>query len=285
MASISSLLKIGFQRSACTSAWRPYTLSSSLSQGQGYPIPSRYFSSSCTRGSRNSVSQLQNAFKDPSSPFYLEPGTEGPADPGAGFINPEKVHLPPVIMSLTETVNNTKSPQTRCATLWLKGDGNNTSITYRFDPTSYYEEIVNWGDMDAFQHVNNVRYVRYLESGRIVWMYHLALELGGPILAKDMISGRGVSLILKDISVRYRRPVTFPDTLLIAHRPHDSHPTHFSSAGIIWSYAQQTIVATSDSTLVWYDYDRLKKCDPGEAKRAILEKKIEMLSNSSFPTK
>lgn len=44
-------------------------------------------------------------------------------------------------------------------------------------------------------------------------MYHLALELGGVNLAQDMIGGRGVSLILKEISVRYRRPVTYPDTV------------------------------------------------------------------------
>jgi len=139
--------------------------------------------------------------------------------------------------------------------------------------------------MDAFKHVNNVRYVRYLESGRIVWMYHLALELGGVKLAQDMIGGRGVSLILKEISVRYRRPVTYPDTLLIAHKPHDSHTMHFANAGIIWSFAQRAIVATSDSTLVWYDYDRLKKCDPGEAKRTLLENRMQRLGEKAHSVK
>ncbi len=30
-----------------------------------------------------------------------------------------------------------------------------------------YEQKVAWGDMDAFGHVNNVQYYRYIESSRI----------------------------------------------------------------------------------------------------------------------
>ena len=30
-----------------------------------------------------------------------------------------------------------------------------------------YEQSVAWGDMDAFGHVNNVIYYRYIESARI----------------------------------------------------------------------------------------------------------------------
>ena len=38
--------------------------------------------------------KLQAAFRDPTSPFYLAPGTEGPSHPGAGFVNPEQVYKP-----------------------------------------------------------------------------------------------------------------------------------------------------------------------------------------------
>lgn len=44
-------------------------------------------------------------------------------------------------------------------------------------------------------------------------MCDLAVELGGDGAVRDMIAGRGVSLILKDISVKFRRPVVFPDTV------------------------------------------------------------------------
>lgn len=63
------------------------------------------------------------------------------------------------------------------------------------------------------RHVNNVHYVRFFESGRLKWLTSFAHALGGPSKARDMISARGVGLILKWIDVRYRRPVRFPDTV------------------------------------------------------------------------
>ena len=44
-------------------------------------------------------------------------------------------------------------------------------------------------------------------------MMSLGDEIGGPEKAEAMMRGRGVSLILKSIQVRFRRPVTFPDTV------------------------------------------------------------------------
>lgn len=51
------------------------------------------------------------------------------------------------------------------------------------------------------------------EQARIQWMRSLALDLGGPDRANDMISGKGISLILKEISLKFRRPVLYPDTV------------------------------------------------------------------------
>jgi len=31
----------------------------------------------------------------------------------------------------------------------------------------------------------------------------------------------------------------------------------------MYSYSQQAVVAESDSELVWYDYEKLGRCDPG----------------------
>ena len=80
---------------------------------------------------------------------------------------------------------------------------------------------VQWGEMDAFHHVNNVHYLRWFESARITYFAALgiAIELDGspklrPILARSTID--------------YRAPVTFPDTVtvevlnqLIRENPHN----------------------------------------------------------------
>ena len=38
-------------------------------------------------------------------------------------------------------------------------------------------------------------------------------ELGGPSRGKAMMNGQGISLILKSMELRFRRPVTYPDTV------------------------------------------------------------------------
>ncbi|KIP02305.1 hypothetical protein PHLGIDRAFT_79323, partial [Phlebiopsis gigantea 11061_1 CR5-6] len=96
-----------------------------------------------------------------------------------------------------------------------------------------------------------------------------------------MVRGRGVSLILKSVALDYRRPVTYPDTLLVAHKPvraaRAPQPrTHFRVRAVAWSYAQRRVVTESDAVLVWYDYDRLVKCSPGEDMLAVLDRRMAL---------
>lgn len=65
-----------------------------------------------------------------------------------------------------------------------------------------------WGDSDIFHHVNNVHFVRFFESSRMRFVEHVADRLGDEKRKADLIQGRGVSIILAGIDVKYRRPVT-----------------------------------------------------------------------------
>lgn len=143
-----------------------------------------------------------------------------------------------------------------------------------------------------FREVSRILSVRFFESSRIEWMVSLGHELGGASRADAMLAGKGVSLILKSISIDYKRPVVYPDTLLVAHKPHvgptrssstehsgtssRTPKTHFHVMGAIYSYSQRRIVTESDSVLVWYDYDRLTKCDPGEEAQRILQRRMRL---------
>lgn len=40
---------------------------------------------------------------------------------------------------------------------------------------------------------------------------------------------------------------------------------------------QQAFVAYSNEVLVWYDYDKLKKCDPGDGIRDIIKNRIRAI--------
>ena len=86
----------------------------------------------------------------------------------------------------------------------------NTSDNHRPDELSHYpiihQQPIHWGEMDAFNHLNNVVYYRYAESARI-----------GYLQALGMFDGNMVT-VLAQSSCQYLRPVTYPDTLLLGVR-------------------------------------------------------------------
>lgn len=48
-------------------------------------------------------------------------------------------------------------------------------------------QVIRWGDMDVFGHVNNTVYFRYMEQARIEWLYAQAKAVGhigndGPVI-------------------------------------------------------------------------------------------------------
>ncbi|KII86070.1 hypothetical protein PLICRDRAFT_44529 [Plicaturopsis crispa FD-325 SS-3] len=213
------------------------------------------------RHNSSSIRSLQAAFRDPSSPFHLPPGAQGPASPDDLSLNDGQ----PLHTGLTHSASevpsgsDSVSPAKEARELLL-GKG--------YDPDSFFEQTIVWGDHDSFQHVNNVRYARFFESGRMKWITAVGDDLGGPERATAMLKGKGVSFILKSLSIDFKRPVTYPDTLLIAHKPHfpDHPPTSpfFNVQAVAYSYGQRAIVTLSDSVIVWYDYDKLRKTNPGE---------------------
>ena len=78
-------------------------------------------SAACT--ANFSSQTLQEAFRDPSSPFHIPPGTTGPASPD---------EIP--------DAHPTASDQARAYFL-----------EHGFDPASFWEQHIVWGDHDAFQ--------------------------------------------------------------------------------------------------------------------------------------
>jgi acyl-CoA thioester hydrolase len=66
---------------------------------------------------------------------------------------------------------------------------------------------VQWGDQDALGHVNNTVYLRWFESGRIALFDSLGFVFGSP--------AGGVYPVLASATVHFRRPITFPATVVI----------------------------------------------------------------------
>lgn len=56
-------------------------------------------------------------------------------------------------------------------------------------------------------------YACFYPKARVEWMMTLGNEMGGPEKARAMVKGQGISLILKSLSIKFKRPVTYPDTV------------------------------------------------------------------------
>lgn len=128
---------------------------------------------------------------------------------------------------------------------------------------SSIQVTVAWGDMDAAQHVNNIMYLRYFESARIQYMDDIQLGLGQ----------KNLGIILAEVNVKYRIPVTFPDQLWVGTKTIIENMDEYSlwTEQVIFSNTHQKVATISKARLVCYDYVQLKKVAwPEEIKKNIL---------------
>ena len=120
---------------------------------------------------------------------------------------------------------------------------------------------VQWGDQDAFNHVNNIVYLRWCETARIMYLERAGLW--------EMMRTNGIGCIVAHIGCNYRQPVSFPDTVHIGARVTKIGNSSFKMEHAVFSDALG-LVADADSTLVVYDYNaRKSRPMPGEIRAAI----------------
>jgi acyl-CoA thioester hydrolase len=115
-------------------------------------------------------------------------------------------------------------------------------------------QTVVWGDMDAYEHVNNVVYFRYFENARLAYFE----RMGWPAVEEET----GVGPILAATTARFRRALTYPDTIAIAARAVNVEADRFTLEHLIVSEAQKAVVTEGTGLVVAYQH--------GEKRKAIL---------------
>lgn len=111
------------------------------------------------------------------------------------------------------------------------------------------ERSVRWGEMDAFQHVNNVEYFRYFEDARIA--YFQAMDIYDPTTS-GVLPERGP--ILGATSCQFLAPLSYPDEIAIGARTKEVGEDRFVLEYAIASQQADRIVAVGDSVVVSYNY-------------------------------
>lgn len=103
---------------------------------------------------------------------------------------------------------------------------------------------VRWGDMDAFNHVNNASYLRYIEEARVAWFKSLT----GDWAAVDCAP------ILAAATVNYRRPIGWPERLRIRLHAEKLGTKSLTLGHRIESATQDAVLYADGSTvMVWVD--------------------------------
>lgn len=123
-----------------------------------------------------------------------------------------------------------------------------------------YEQKVAWGDMDAFGHVNNVMYYRYIESARIEYFDRLN------VFDQDVLT------VVASSQCKYLKPVFYPDVLHIGAQVEEMRNSAIRMHYVLFSQQQQQIVADGEAVIVFVDKVAMKKAlIPQQLRKIIID--------------
>lgn len=111
-------------------------------------------------------------------------------------------------------------------------------------PSAFQYRIpVRWGDLDAFNHVNNANYLRYLEEARVQWLHTLADDWGEVTAAPVMAA----------VQLNYRMPISWPADVIVTQSIARLGSTSLTIANRIESADGSVLHADGEVVLVWID--------------------------------
>ena len=118
-------------------------------------------------------------------------------------------------------------------------------------PVVISQELV-WGDMDAFQHINNKVYFRYFEDARIAYFDRTGVT--------ELMDEQRIGPILAKTSCQFLLPLDYPDRIHIGARATVQTPKTLLMEYGVFSEALQKVVAEGDGLVVYYDYAKGRSC-------------------------
>ena len=113
------------------------------------------------------------------------------------------------------------------------------------------ELSVQWGDMDAYGHVNNTVFFRYFESARMAYFERCGFT-------KSHIDER-IGAILHSTSCRFRQPLFYPDRVVVGARVSKMEADRFTMEYTVVSLGTGTVAAEGSGVIVSFDYKEGKK--------------------------
>lgn len=122
---------------------------------------------------------------------------------------------------------------------------------------------VAWGEMDSFGHVNNTVFFKYFETARIAYFDRIGYD--------TLMAEQGLGPILAETSCRFRRPLTYPDRVVVGARVPEVGEDRFVMEYRIWSARWEGAAGKGDGLIVSYDYRKQKRVPLPDSVRAAIE--------------
>ncbi len=114
------------------------------------------------------------------------------------------------------------------------------------------QQAVIWGDMDAFEHVNNTVYFRYFEDARLAYFEKIGVM--------EHKAETGVGPILAATDCQFKAPLSYPDTISIGASIEEIGEKKFNMRYAVRSHDLDKVVAEGQGLVVYYDYNAGKSC-------------------------
>jgi len=123
---------------------------------------------------------------------------------------------------------------------------------------------IAWGDMDAFQHVNNTVYFKHFESARISYFEKINFL--------EVMNKTGIGPILASTQCRFKMPLTYPDVVTVGAKVDTIEKDRFTMKYAVISNKFKKVAALGEGLLVTFDYQNNKKAlIPDEIRDKIID--------------
>ncbi|MCA9120422.1 MAG: acyl-CoA thioesterase [Planctomycetaceae bacterium] len=106
---------------------------------------------------------------------------------------------------------------------------------------------LQWGDQDAFGHVNNTVPIRWFESARVAYLEQSVMH--------QMMHAGGLGPILASVTCNYRRQLHYPDRVSIGARISKIGRSSLIMEHVVYSEKLDAVAADGTSTVVVFDYE------------------------------
>jgi len=123
---------------------------------------------------------------------------------------------------------------------------------------------IEWGDMDALRHVNNIEYFKYFQVARIAYFEKIASD--------GVLREKRIPLILASTQCKFIYPLAYPDSISVGVRVDAMADQYFTMKYAVVSHQHQRLVAIGDAKVVMFDYVNNKKASiPDEIRKTIID--------------